>query len=64
MKYFGKILTHYITTALSYAGACVDIDTHSELNAAMQEVIHLEERVAALEAELQAIRAQLEGTQQ
>jgi uncharacterized small protein (DUF1192 family) len=60
MRYFGQIITHYITTALRYAGACVDSDTFSELNGAMQEVIHLEERVAALEAELQAINARLD----
>jgi hypothetical protein len=41
MRYFGQIIIHYITTALRYAGACVDSDTYSELNAAMQEVIHL-----------------------
>jgi uncharacterized small protein (DUF1192 family) len=65
MRYFGQIITHYITTALRYAGACVDSDTYSELNGAMQEVIHLEERVAALEAELQAIKARLdEGGQE
>jgi uncharacterized small protein (DUF1192 family) len=66
MRYFGQIITHYITTALRYAGACVDSDTYSELNAAVQEVIHLEERLAALEAELQYIKALLntEGTHQ
>jgi uncharacterized protein YceH (UPF0502 family) len=66
MRYFGQIITHYITTALRYAGASVDSDTFSELNGAMQEAIRLEERLAALEAELQAIKARLdnEGTQQ
>jgi uncharacterized protein YceH (UPF0502 family) len=66
MRYFGQIITHYITTALRYADACVDSDTFSELNSAMQEVIHLEERVTALETELQAIKARLanEGGQE
>jgi hypothetical protein len=66
MRCFGQIITHYITTALRYAGAYVDSDTFSELNSAMQEVIHLEERVTALETELQAIKARLanEGGQE
>jgi negative regulator of sigma E activity len=61
MRYFGQIITHYITTALRYAGASVDSDTFSELNGAMQEVIRMEERVTALETELQAIRVRIDG---
>lgn len=61
MGYFRRIIEHYITTALRYAGAQVDIDTYSELGSALEEVVKLEQRVKALEEENKALREDMGG---
>jgi hypothetical protein len=53
MEYLRRILEHYITTALSAAGVRVNSDTYSELGAALEEIVQLEQRVKALESALE-----------
>jgi hypothetical protein len=62
MDYTRRIIEHYITTALSAAGVCVDSDTYSELGGALEEIVTLEQRVQALEKELKDINAYLNAT--
>jgi ribosomal protein L12E/L44/L45/RPP1/RPP2 len=56
MEYLRRILEHYITTALGAAGVRVDSDTYSELGAALEEIVQLEQRVKALESALEQVR--------
>jgi uncharacterized protein YceH (UPF0502 family) len=61
MEYMKRILKHYIITALHAANSPVDWDTHSELENALEEVVKLESRVAALEQEVAALLNERNG---
>ncbi len=53
MRYFERILRHYLLTALRASGVAIDSDTYSELDSAFEELREtleaLDKRIAELE---------------